>query len=212
MARQSLAGAFAEAAFKLQPSSTSKPIYTDPPVKTQHGFHVIMCAPLGVGALLSLAQGRRQEDLTRRCAQSANARHLQQLDAVWRRSASPSCSPAADVASDGLRRLKTITRAELSSVALQLAQLLRAASSAFAPVSLAIVASAFALRAPQRHPSDRRSLRRSSPRTALSEATSCADAMARGSSRWRSAPVVRDEDASQRCRPAARAHGHCTVV
>lgn len=43
MARQSLAGPFAEAAFKLQPSSCAKPIFTNPPVKTGHGFHVIMC-------------------------------------------------------------------------------------------------------------------------------------------------------------------------
>jgi len=38
----SMVGAFQDAAFLLQPSTTAKPIYTDPPVKTQHGYHVIM--------------------------------------------------------------------------------------------------------------------------------------------------------------------------
>lgn len=42
MARGSMVGAFQEAAFALQPSSTNKPVYTDPPVKTQHGYHIIM--------------------------------------------------------------------------------------------------------------------------------------------------------------------------
>ncbi|KAF9364863.1 Peptidyl-prolyl cis-trans isomerase pin4 [Mortierella sp. NVP85] len=35
-------GAFQDAAFELQPSEISKPVYTDPPVKTVHGYHVIM--------------------------------------------------------------------------------------------------------------------------------------------------------------------------
>ncbi|KAI7821748.1 hypothetical protein BC939DRAFT_202802 [Gamsiella multidivaricata] len=42
MVRGSMVGAFQDAAFQLQPSSTAKPIYTDPPIKTQHGYHVIM--------------------------------------------------------------------------------------------------------------------------------------------------------------------------
>ncbi|KAG9062197.1 hypothetical protein KI688_006529 [Linnemannia hyalina] len=42
MIRGSMVGAFQDAAFLLQPSSTAKPIYTDPPIKTQHGYHVIM--------------------------------------------------------------------------------------------------------------------------------------------------------------------------
>ncbi|KAF9124316.1 Peptidyl-prolyl cis-trans isomerase pin4 [Mortierella sp. GBA39] len=42
MVRGSMVGAFQDAAFSLQPSSTAKPIYTDPPIKTQHGYHVIM--------------------------------------------------------------------------------------------------------------------------------------------------------------------------
>ncbi|KAG0304587.1 Peptidyl-prolyl cis-trans isomerase pin4 [Dissophora globulifera] len=42
MVRGSMVGEFQEAAFNLQPSSTAKPIYTDPPIKTKHGYHVIM--------------------------------------------------------------------------------------------------------------------------------------------------------------------------
>ncbi|KAG0265385.1 Peptidyl-prolyl cis-trans isomerase pin4 [Actinomortierella ambigua] len=42
MVRGSMVGAFQDAAFALQPSTTAKPIYTDPPIKTQHGYHVIM--------------------------------------------------------------------------------------------------------------------------------------------------------------------------
>lgn len=42
MTRGSMVGAFQEAAFQLQPSSPDKPIYTDPPVKTQFGYHIIM--------------------------------------------------------------------------------------------------------------------------------------------------------------------------
>ncbi|KAF9184288.1 Peptidyl-prolyl cis-trans isomerase pin4 [Mortierella polycephala] len=42
MVRGSMVGAFQDAAFQLQPSTTAKPIYTNPPIKTQHGYHVIM--------------------------------------------------------------------------------------------------------------------------------------------------------------------------
>lgn len=42
MVRGSMVGPFQEAAFALQPSSAAKPIYTDPPVKTTHGYHIIM--------------------------------------------------------------------------------------------------------------------------------------------------------------------------
>ncbi|ORX83440.1 FKBP-like protein [Anaeromyces robustus] len=40
--RGQMVGAFQDAAFKLQPSTCDKPIYTDPPVKTQFGYHIIM--------------------------------------------------------------------------------------------------------------------------------------------------------------------------
>jgi NIMA-interacting peptidyl-prolyl cis-trans isomerase 4 len=42
MVRGSMVGAFQEAAFQLQPSTVNCPIYTDPPVKTQFGYHIIM--------------------------------------------------------------------------------------------------------------------------------------------------------------------------
>jgi len=42
MARGSMVGAFQDAAFQLQPSTVSKAIYTDPPIKTQFGYHIIM--------------------------------------------------------------------------------------------------------------------------------------------------------------------------
>ncbi|KAI6207205.1 Peptidyl-prolyl cis-trans isomerase [Aphelenchoides fujianensis] len=42
MIRGSMVGAFQDAAFALPKSTTDKPIYTDPPIKTQFGFHVIM--------------------------------------------------------------------------------------------------------------------------------------------------------------------------
>jgi NIMA-interacting peptidyl-prolyl cis-trans isomerase 4 len=42
MIRGSMVGAFQEAAFQLPISTASNPIYTDPPIKTQHGYHVIM--------------------------------------------------------------------------------------------------------------------------------------------------------------------------
>jgi hypothetical protein len=38
----SMVGEFQEAAFALEPSSVSSPIYTNPPVKTQFGYHIIM--------------------------------------------------------------------------------------------------------------------------------------------------------------------------
>jgi NIMA-interacting peptidyl-prolyl cis-trans isomerase 4 len=42
MVRGSMVGPFQEAAFALTPSTCANPIYTDPPVKTVHGYHVIM--------------------------------------------------------------------------------------------------------------------------------------------------------------------------
>lgn len=37
-----MVGPFQEAAFNLPVSSTKKPVYTDPPVRTKFGFHLIM--------------------------------------------------------------------------------------------------------------------------------------------------------------------------
>ncbi|XP_076765987.1 peptidyl-prolyl cis-trans isomerase NIMA-interacting 4 [Xylocopa sonorina] len=42
MTRGSMVGPFQEAAFALPVSSLSSPIYTDPPVKTKFGYHIIM--------------------------------------------------------------------------------------------------------------------------------------------------------------------------
>lgn len=42
MSRGSMVGPFQEAAFQLQPSTVDKPTYTDPPIKTQFGYHIIM--------------------------------------------------------------------------------------------------------------------------------------------------------------------------
>ncbi|CAG0886087.1 unnamed protein product [Cyprideis torosa] len=42
MVRGSMVGPFQEAAFALPNSTPDKPIYTDPPVKTKFGYHVIM--------------------------------------------------------------------------------------------------------------------------------------------------------------------------
>ncbi|KAI9011366.1 hypothetical protein BC832DRAFT_529465, partial [Gaertneriomyces semiglobifer] len=42
MVRGSMVGPFQEAAFALQPSTVSSPIYTNPPVKTGFGYHIIM--------------------------------------------------------------------------------------------------------------------------------------------------------------------------
>jgi NIMA-interacting peptidyl-prolyl cis-trans isomerase 4 len=37
-----MVGPFQDAAFQLQISTCTKPIYTDPPVKTKFGYHIIM--------------------------------------------------------------------------------------------------------------------------------------------------------------------------
>ena len=42
MVRGSMVGPFQDAAFSLQPSSCDRPIFTNPPVKTKFGYHVIM--------------------------------------------------------------------------------------------------------------------------------------------------------------------------
>ncbi|KAI8852537.1 hypothetical protein BC829DRAFT_440666 [Chytridium lagenaria] len=42
MNRGSMVGPFQDAAFALTPSTIAAPIFTDPPVKTVHGFHIIM--------------------------------------------------------------------------------------------------------------------------------------------------------------------------
>ncbi|KAI1724389.1 PPIC-type PPIASE domain-containing protein [Ditylenchus destructor] len=42
MTRGSMVGPFQDAAFALQTSTVDKPVYTDPPVKTKFGYHVIM--------------------------------------------------------------------------------------------------------------------------------------------------------------------------
>ncbi|KAL1927144.1 hypothetical protein VTP01DRAFT_5107 [Rhizomucor pusillus] len=42
MVRGSMVGPFQDAAFALQPSTCDKPIFTDPPVKTGFGYHIIM--------------------------------------------------------------------------------------------------------------------------------------------------------------------------
>ncbi|KAJ2714499.1 Peptidyl-prolyl cis-trans isomerase pin4 [Coemansia spiralis] len=42
MVRGSMAGPFQDAAFAIATSTCAKPIYTDPPVKTKFGYHVIM--------------------------------------------------------------------------------------------------------------------------------------------------------------------------
>ncbi|KAJ1929147.1 Peptidyl-prolyl cis-trans isomerase pin4 [Tieghemiomyces parasiticus] len=42
MARGSMVGPFQDAAFALTPSTCDAPILTDPPVKTVHGYHIIM--------------------------------------------------------------------------------------------------------------------------------------------------------------------------
>lgn len=42
MNRGSMVGEFQDAAFALAPSSSDKPVFTDPPVKTKFGYHVIM--------------------------------------------------------------------------------------------------------------------------------------------------------------------------
>jgi NIMA-interacting peptidyl-prolyl cis-trans isomerase 4 len=42
MTRGSMVGPFQEAAFSLTPSTIANPSYTDPPVKTKFGYHIIM--------------------------------------------------------------------------------------------------------------------------------------------------------------------------
>lgn len=42
MTRGSMVAPFQDAAFSLPTSTTDRPIYTDPPVKTKFGYHVIM--------------------------------------------------------------------------------------------------------------------------------------------------------------------------
>ncbi|XP_069504739.1 peptidyl-prolyl cis-trans isomerase NIMA-interacting 4 [Ambystoma mexicanum] len=42
MTRGSMVGPFQEAAFALAVSTMDKPVYTDPPVKTKFGYHIIM--------------------------------------------------------------------------------------------------------------------------------------------------------------------------
>ncbi|XP_050429056.1 peptidyl-prolyl cis-trans isomerase NIMA-interacting 4 [Adelges cooleyi] len=42
MIRGSMVGAFQDAAFALPISSLSSPVYTNPPVKTKFGYHIIM--------------------------------------------------------------------------------------------------------------------------------------------------------------------------
>ncbi|XP_059139930.1 peptidyl-prolyl cis-trans isomerase NIMA-interacting 4-like [Physella acuta] len=42
MTRGSMVGPFQDAAFALPNSTTDKPHYTDPPVKTKFGYHIIM--------------------------------------------------------------------------------------------------------------------------------------------------------------------------
>ncbi|XP_046622209.1 peptidyl-prolyl cis-trans isomerase NIMA-interacting 4 isoform X1 [Neodiprion virginianus] len=42
MTRGSMVGPFQEAAFALPISSIGTPVYTDPPVKTKFGYHIIM--------------------------------------------------------------------------------------------------------------------------------------------------------------------------
>lgn len=42
MQKGQLTKIFEEAAFKLSTSSIQKPIYTNPPIKTEFGYHIIM--------------------------------------------------------------------------------------------------------------------------------------------------------------------------
>jgi len=42
MIRGSMVGPFQDAAFSLPISSLGNPVYTDPPVKTKFGYHIIM--------------------------------------------------------------------------------------------------------------------------------------------------------------------------
>ncbi|KAG6453294.1 peptidyl-prolyl cis-trans isomerase NIMA-interacting 4 [Manduca sexta] len=42
MTRGSMVGPFQDAAFALPISSVTSPVYTDPPIKTKFGYHIIM--------------------------------------------------------------------------------------------------------------------------------------------------------------------------
>ncbi len=42
MNRGSMVGDFQDAAFNLPTSTVNQPIYTDPPIKTKFGYHIIM--------------------------------------------------------------------------------------------------------------------------------------------------------------------------
>uniref|UniRef100_A0A1I7VP03 Peptidyl-prolyl cis-trans isomerase n=1 Tax=Loa loa TaxID=7209 RepID=A0A1I7VP03_LOALO len=42
MTRGSMVGTFQDAAFALPISTVDKPVYTDPPIRTQFGYHIIM--------------------------------------------------------------------------------------------------------------------------------------------------------------------------
>lgn len=42
MTRGSMVGPFQDAAFALTVSTMDRPVYTDPPVKTKFGYHIIM--------------------------------------------------------------------------------------------------------------------------------------------------------------------------
>lgn len=42
MTRGSMVGPFQDAAFALPISTVNNPIYTDPPIKTKFGYHIIM--------------------------------------------------------------------------------------------------------------------------------------------------------------------------
>ena len=42
MSRGSMVGPFQDAAFQLEPSTVGSPKYTDPPIRTKFGYHIIM--------------------------------------------------------------------------------------------------------------------------------------------------------------------------
>jgi len=37
-----MVGPFQDAAFQLEPSTVDRPSYTDPPIRTKFGYHIIM--------------------------------------------------------------------------------------------------------------------------------------------------------------------------
>ncbi|KAJ1811659.1 Peptidyl-prolyl cis-trans isomerase pin4 [Coemansia sp. RSA 2599] len=47
MTRESMVAPFRDEAFKLPPSTVAKPIYSNPPVKTKFGYHIIMVEKRG---------------------------------------------------------------------------------------------------------------------------------------------------------------------